>query len=159
MTGRYPRNPMPAVLAVVPVEGKVLLVRRANPPRAGTWGFPGGKLELGESLFEAAARELAEETGVQAEPVMVLPPLETLDRDIAGAVRYHYLLVPVLCRMMPETPPAEAASDATAVDWLTPDAIAALPPESLAGQVLRVARLGLSLADRLWQGETVREDP
>ena len=50
-----------------------MLVRRANPPRAGTWGMPGGKIDRGETLFQAAARELAEETGLQATAVMALP--------------------------------------------------------------------------------------
>lgn len=150
MTGRYPRAPVPAVLAVVPDDGgRVVLVRRANPPRAGTWGMPGGKIELGETLFQAAERELVEETGLQATAVMALPPLETLDRDVAGAVRYHYLLVPVLCRLSADSPPPVAASDADAAEWFDLDAIAALPPEALAGPVLRVARLGLSLSARL----------
>lgn len=154
MTGRYPRAPVPAVLAVVPVDGRVVLVRRANPPRAGTWGMPGGKIDLGETLFQAAERELAEETGLKATAVMALPPLETLDRDVAGAVRYHYLLVPVLCRLDPESPPPVAASDADAADWFDLAAIAGLPPEALAGPVSRVARLGMSLAQRLWGGES-----
>lgn len=153
MSGRYPRAPVPAVLAVVPEGGRVVLVRRANPPRAGTWGMPGGKIDLGETLFQAAERELAEETGLSATAVMALPPLETLDRDVAGAVRYHYLLVPVLCRLNPRTPPLMAASDADAAEWFDPAAIAALPDEALAGPVLRVARLGLSLADRLWSND------
>lgn len=111
--------------------------------------MPGGKIDLGETLFQAAERELAEETGLHASAVMALPPLETLDRDVAGAVRYHYLLVPVLCRLAPGAPPPQAASDADAAEWFDLPAIAALPPESLAGPVLRVARLGLSLAGRL----------
>lgn len=111
--------------------------------------MPGGKIDLGETLFQAVERELAEETGLQATAVMALPPLETLDRDVAGAVRYHYLLVPVLCRLAPGSPPPQASSDADAADWFDLPAIAALPPESLAGPVLRVARLGLSLAGRL----------
>ncbi len=42
-----------------------MLVRRANPPDAGLWGFPGGKIEFGETVKDAAMRELREETGYE----------------------------------------------------------------------------------------------
>jgi len=57
---------------VLDEQGKVLLVRRAYPPGAGKWSIPGGHVELGEDLVEAATRELKEETGVEAEPVGVV---------------------------------------------------------------------------------------
>jgi ADP-ribose pyrophosphatase YjhB (NUDIX family)/GNAT superfamily N-acetyltransferase len=58
------RNPVPAVGVVVALEGKVVLVRRRYPPRAGCWALPAGFMELGESAEEAAARECHEETGL-----------------------------------------------------------------------------------------------
>ncbi|MEN7538812.1 NUDIX domain-containing protein, partial [Aurantiacibacter flavus] len=57
-----PQRPIAATIAVVLREGQVLLVRRANPPDAGRWGFPGGKIETGETIEQAAIRELYEET-------------------------------------------------------------------------------------------------
>ena len=65
---RYPDRPIVGVLAVVMRGDRALIVRRANPPKAGRWGFPGGVLELGETVAEGAMRELFEETGVIAEP-------------------------------------------------------------------------------------------
>lgn len=74
-----PQRPIPAVLAVVTRDGQILLVRRANPPDAGLWGFPGGKIEFGEPLLRAAERELAEETGVTATATTVLDALDAYD--------------------------------------------------------------------------------
>ena len=57
--------PVAAVLGVIVHESRVLLVRRSNPPDAGFWGFPGGKIEAGETLEQAAIREVKEETGLR----------------------------------------------------------------------------------------------
>jgi len=59
------RNPHVLVSTVVAAAGRVLLCRRAEPPAAGYWALPGGFMECGESLEEAAARETWEETGVR----------------------------------------------------------------------------------------------
>ncbi|MFX6119029.1 NUDIX domain-containing protein, partial [Acinetobacter baumannii] len=64
-SGPASERPIPATIAVVLRDDRVLLVRRANPPDAGRWGFPGGKIERGETIAEAAIRELMEETAVQ----------------------------------------------------------------------------------------------
>jgi len=58
---RYPERPIVAVLAVVLRGERVLIVSRANPPAKGRWGFPGGVLELGETVAEGAMRELLRE--------------------------------------------------------------------------------------------------
>jgi len=65
---RYPDRPIVAVLAVVlrgdGSETRALIVQRAQQPNAGRWGFPGGVLELGETVAAGAMRELFEETGI-----------------------------------------------------------------------------------------------
>jgi mutator protein MutT len=83
--------------AVVLSGGKVLLVRRRHPPLAGEWSLPGGAVELGETLEQALAREVLEETGLQ---VSIGPVVEVLDRitpDAGGRIEYHYVLVDYLC--------------------------------------------------------------
>src|SRR5690554_2944487 len=73
-------TPVPGVLAVVARNGQVLLVRRAKPPDRGMWGFPGGRIEPGETAAEAAVRELREETGVDASAGRVLTAIDVIDR-------------------------------------------------------------------------------
>ena len=81
-----------AVGAVVFRNRKCLLVLRKNPPSSGMWAIPGGRVHLGESLEQAAEREIQEETGVKiraGEPVYVF---ETMEKDEAGNIRFHYVV-------------------------------------------------------------------
>jgi 8-oxo-dGTP diphosphatase len=116
-TRRYPERPIVGVLAVVLRGERALVVRRANPPMAGRWGFPGGVLELGETVAEGAMRELLEETGVVAEPTGTLTAIDTIDRDDEGRVRFHYTLVAV--RGEWRSGEGVAGDDADEVAWLS----------------------------------------
>ena len=114
---RYPDRPIVGVLAVVMRGDRALVVRRANPPMSGRWGFPGGVLELGETVAQGAMRELKEETGVQAEAAGPLTVIDTIDRDKEGRVRYHYTLVAVIGHWQSgEGIPGDDAGEAA---WLT----------------------------------------
>jgi ADP-ribose pyrophosphatase YjhB (NUDIX family) len=114
---RYPERPIVGVLAVVMRGDRVLVVRRANPPMTGRWGFPGGVLELGETVAQGAMRELREETGVIAEPAGPLTVIDSIDRDEGGRVRYHYTLVAVIGRW--RSGEGVPGDDADEVAWLT----------------------------------------
>lgn len=96
-------------------DRRVLLVRRRNPPDAGLWGFPGGNVEAGETALEAAARELAEETGVIARPLAYLDNIDVIERGADGALRFHFLLAAVLCDYVSGRP--EAGDDALDAGW------------------------------------------
>lgn len=111
---KYPTRPEVGVGALVVRDGKVLLVRRSNPPGRGKWSIPGGHLELGEGICRAALRELEEETGVTGEPLGVVEVSELIERDDRGAVLYHYVLIDVL--IDPTTPPEEARARSDALD-------------------------------------------
>ncbi|MEZ5714407.1 MAG: NUDIX hydrolase [Paracoccaceae bacterium] len=121
------RRPVLAALAVVLRGQEVLLVRRANPPDQGFWGFPGGKVEWGEPIFRAAERELLEETGVSARARAVLGSQDLIQPGPAGAagsVGYHMYLVGVACDWQAGEP--VAADDALEAGWfpveeVTPD--------------------------------------
>jgi ADP-ribose pyrophosphatase YjhB (NUDIX family) len=136
-TRRYPERPIVGVLAVVLRGGKALVVRRANPPLRNRWGFPGGVLELGETVADGAMRELFEETGVVAEPAGVLTVIDTIQRDDEGRVRYHYALVAVRGRW--RSGEGVAADDAEEVAWFD--------RTEIANRNLRVAPALLPLID------------
>jgi 8-oxo-dGTP diphosphatase len=120
---RYPERPIVAVLAVVLRGERALIVSRANPPNQGRWGFPGGVLELGETVAEGAMRELMEETGVTAEPAGTLTVLDAIDRDADGRVRYHYTLIVV--RGTWRSGEGVAGDDAAATQWASREEIVA----------------------------------
>ncbi len=107
--------PIAAALAVVIRNDEVLLVRRENPPDEGLWGFPGGKIEPGEKVANAAVRELREETGVEAIPIRVFTAVDVLDDD--GAVFHHFVLIAVLCQWVEGEP--VACDDATDARWVS----------------------------------------
>ena len=82
-----PRGPFVGTSAVVVRDGLVLLGRRRGAHGAGTWSFPGGKLDAGESPEDAAARELHEETGLTA--VRIAPI--TWTNDVFAADGLHFV--------------------------------------------------------------------
>jgi 8-oxo-dGTP diphosphatase len=138
-------GPVLAVLAVLVRDGKVLLVQRGNQPDRGKWGFPGGKVELGETVTAAAVRELNEETGIDAAPGEVLTVLDFMDRDDSGAIRYHYAMVCV--RLDWITGEGIAASDAMDVAWMTLAEIAGLGLNK-SRDVEWLARLALGIPEK-----------
>ncbi len=112
-SNEFPGRPVPAVAALVFRDGSVLLVKRRDEPNRGRWSPPGGSLELGETVEEAAARETLEETGVTVRPVRVVDVRDFLDKDVDGRVRWHYVLMNVLCDYVSGEPyPASDADHA-----------------------------------------------
>lgn len=121
--------PRLAALAVTLDGDRVLLVRRRNPPDAGLWSFPGGHVEPGETALAAAARELAEETGVIARPRAYLDNIDVIERGADGALRFHFLLAAVLCDYVSGDP--VAANDALDAAWIPVEtALGATLPQS-----------------------------
>jgi ADP-ribose pyrophosphatase YjhB (NUDIX family) len=95
---KYPSRPIVGAGAVVHRGTEVLLLKRRYPPNRGRWALPGGLVELGERVEDAAAREILEETGLAVQ-IDGLVDVETdLHRDRASKLEYHYVLVDYLAK-------------------------------------------------------------
>ena len=136
-----PDRPVAAVLAVVVRERQVLLVRRANPPDQGLWSFPGGRIEAGETVFSAAERELAEETGVCGRATRLLDALDVIRRDPDDSLRHHFILLAIECDWQSGEP--AAADDALDAAWFAADTLADGDP-AFSAAVAAIARKALS---------------
>lgn len=134
MRREYPEAPIAGVGAVIVRDHpdgrkQVLLIRRAHEPLKGEWSLPGGAVELGETLHAAICREVLEETGLIVEPIDTLLALDRIARDDAGRVRYHYVLVDFLCRVVGGS--LACATDALDARWATADDLDGLTPLTL----------------------------
>src|ERR1700690_1795250 len=101
-----PRTPFPTVDIVIEYRGGIILVKRRNPPYG--WAIPGGFVDYGESLEDAAAREAKEETGLTAELVRQFHAYSEPDRD----PRFHTVSVVFIARGNGEMHAADDAVDA-----------------------------------------------
>jgi 8-oxo-dGTP diphosphatase len=133
----YPTRPFACALAVCRRGERILLARRSMGPGIGRWGFPGGMQELGETVFHCARRELAEETGIDAEPVAALTVLDAIRRDETSRVNVHYALVCVLLDWRGGE--GEPIEDAHAVGWFTLEEAQTLDTFPDAVPVMRLA--------------------
>ncbi len=133
----FPELPLVGVGAIIIEGDRVLLVKRAHPPIQGQWSIPGGVLEVGEMVREAAVREAREETGLVVEPGELLGVYDRILRDPEQRVKYHYVLIDFLCR--PVGGELLAASDAAEVRWFRREELAA---RKLAEDTLEVIRKG-----------------
>ena len=137
MKRKYPDAPLVGVGAIIIERDRVVLVRRGHPPLAGEWSIPGGVLEVGETLRQAAVREALEETGLTVEADELLGVYDRILRDADERTRYHYVLIDFLCRRIAGE--FQAGDDAAEAAWFTRRELGELPlPEDTAD----VIRLG-----------------
>ncbi len=116
MSRAYPERPLVGVGVVVCKGDQVLLVRRAKAPRRGQWSLPGGAQKLGETVRQAAIREVREETGLEVALTTLLDAVDSISRDAAGRVHYHYTLVDFAAEWRAGEP--TAGGDAAEACWV-----------------------------------------
>jgi mutator protein MutT len=132
----YPETPLIGVGAIIVENGRVLLVKRGHPPLAGEWSIPGGVLEVGELLREAAVREAREETGLTVEAGEILGVFDRLIRT-GNRIQYHYVLIDFLCKRI--TGELTPGSDADEVRWFTAEELPGLNLAPDTAEVIRKA--------------------
>ena len=112
----YPARPYVGVGVIVFRDKEVLLIKRKKEPNKGQWSIPGGKQIIGETLADAAKRELLEETGVKVDKLLLVDVVDAIIPDVAGKIKYHYTLVGYMGQWLSgETRPGD---DAQEVRWV-----------------------------------------
>lgn len=117
--------PQLGVGAIVCHQERLLLVLRGKAPGKGQWAIPGGKVRAGEPLHRAVEREILEETGVAIRAGELAWQFEFIDRDAAGALQYHYVVLDFFAEYLHGEP--RAGDDAAEARWLSFEALDSLP--------------------------------
>jgi len=131
----YPDHPRVGVGAVVLREGRILLVRRGAAPAQGLWAIPGGGLMLGETLQVGAEREILEETGIIIRAGVPLFTCDSIEKDVAGRIRFHYVIIDMTADYI--SGELKAADDALEARWVSPTEIRELPVTKTTLKLLR----------------------
>ena len=134
-----PARPIVGVGVVIWRGERFLLVRRGKAPNLGQWSIPGGAQKLGETVFEAAAREALEETGLVVEGFTIVDVVDAIMREDDGEVEYHYTLVDVVAESTAGD--AVAGDDATDAGWFTLDDLPGLKLWSETERIILESRL------------------
>ena len=134
----YPPRPILAASLAVFRDGKVLIASRTAPPAQALFSLPGGVVEIGETLHDAALREVMEEVGVAAEIVGFVDHAEVIQRDSDGSIKRHFVITCFAGRWI--SGEGHTSAEAGAVLWVDPDAMGSIPTTKGLPTTLRKAK-------------------
>jgi len=140
----YPQRPFLAVSAAIVRDGKILVVRRARAPARGLYTLPGGVVEVGETLMEAVAREVLEETGMTVEPVALAGFREAVARDAQDRVERHFVILCFAARWRAGEPVLNEELDEAR--WIDPAELAGLETTAGLAEIVAAAFVRLKEA-------------
>jgi 8-oxo-dGTP diphosphatase len=121
-------------------DGRVLIAERLADPGRGLFSFPGGRVELGETIAEAALRELHEEVGVTAEITGLIEPVDAIHRDAGGNIVFHALVCVFAARWVAGEP--QSSAEAGKLIWARPEEVGRYPTTR---RLPEIARLGAAI--------------
>ena len=139
----YPERPLVGVGAVILSDSGVVLIKRGKPPRVGAWSLPGGAQKLGETVAEAAHREILEETGLDTEIIGLIDVVDSISHASDGRIQFHYTLVDMLAVASAGDIP-KAGADAADAIWVPMDELA---DYKLWSETIRI----INQAQDMWQ--------
>ncbi len=111
------KTPQVGVGAVVFHQNQILLIKRGQPPNVNQWTIPGGRIEMGETLQQAAEREILEETGIiikAGDPVFAF---DLIQHDDDNQDQLHYVIIDLAAKYLSGKPVAN--DDATEARWVS----------------------------------------
>ena len=133
--------PFVGVGVVVWKNDEFLLIRRGKEPMKGAWSIPGGRQNLGETIKEAAIREIREETGLDIDIIGLIDVIDSIREDDNGVVAWHATLIDYAARHI--SGEAVAGDDALSVGWFTLEDLQEL---GLWSETVRIIRKSAQIA-------------
>jgi ADP-ribose pyrophosphatase len=131
----YPTLPVVAIGAIVFRNNRVLLVRRGRPPSQDLWAIPGGRVEIGETLQEAAEREILEETGITIQALEPVYTFDYIERDGSDLPRFHYVIIDLTADYIRGE--IKAGDDAAEARWVAAEELAGINVSSKTLRLLK----------------------
>jgi ADP-ribose pyrophosphatase YjhB (NUDIX family) len=115
-TRHYPKYPHIGVGILLIRKNSLLLVKRKYNPDAGYWSIPGGHVELGEKVRNAAEREGFEETGFKVRVTKLAGIIDKIIYDNKGKIEYHYVLINYFVEQIEGDPNQQPVPDTDALE-------------------------------------------
>ena len=131
----YPSQPVVAVGAIVFRDNRILLVRRGHAPSRDLWAIPGGRVEIGETLQEAAEREILEETGITIRALKPVYTFDYIERDGSASPRFHYVIIDLTADYVAGE--IRAGDDAAEARWVAAEELESMKVSSKTLKLLK----------------------